>query len=97
MIVSSVAAPAVISIAVEVTLPSSVALKLNVRGPAVPVIDRSVNVARPVPLVVAVVVPASVPPPAAIAAVTTTPLSLTGFPDPSCSWIAGCCANVAPL
>ena len=45
----------------------------SVRSPAVPLIDRFVNVATPLEFVVAVSVPPSVPPPDAIAAVTTTP------------------------
>jgi hypothetical protein len=50
------------------------AVKVKVRSPAVPVMERLVNVARPLALVVAVVVPPNVPPPVAIAAVTTTPV-----------------------
>src|SRR5436309_8720344 len=42
------------------------------RSPAAPVIARFVKLAAPVPVVVAVSVPPSVPPPVAIAAVTVT-------------------------
>jgi hypothetical protein len=62
----------------------------NVRFPAVPVIDRFVNVATPLPFVATVAVPPSVPPPDAIAAVTFTPAWFTGFPAPSRNCTTGC-------
>src|ERR1043165_8274074 len=60
---------------------------------------RSVKLAAPDALVVAVRVPPSVAPdgPEASAAVTTVPDSATGFPDASRSWSTGCCASTAPL
>src|SRR5882724_704802 len=91
------AAPAVRVIVPEVAEVSPVAVKLKVRSPAVPVIARFVKLATPLPFVAAVSVPPSVPPPIAIAAVTVTPLWLTGFPLPSRIWITGCWANVTPL
>jgi hypothetical protein len=67
------AAPAVTVTVVEVAPVSPVAAKLSVRSPAVPLIAKFVKLATPVPSVVAVTVPPSVPPPVAIAAVTVTP------------------------
>src|SRR5436309_2279614 len=75
------AAPADTVMVPDVALVSDGAVKLNVRAPAVPVIERFANVATPL----------------AIAAVTTTPAWLTGLLDASCSWITGCCANGTPL
>src|SRR3989441_312196 len=95
--VSWVAAPAVIVMAVDVTLVSPVAEKLSVRSPAVPLIARLVKDATPLPVVVAVSVPPNVPPPVAITAVTTTPAWLTGFPAPSPSCTTGCWAKATPL
>src|SRR2546428_4039741 len=95
--VNCVAAPAVIVMAVELTAVRPVAEKLNVRSPAVPLIERLVKVATPVAIVVAVSVPPKVPPPAAIAAVTTTPAWLTAFPAPSRNCTGGCSANATPL
>src|SRR6185436_12935362 len=80
-----------------VALERPVAVKTSVRAPAAPVITRLLNVATPLALVVAVVVPPSAPAPEAIAAVTTTPDWLTALPAPSRSWIAGCWANAVPL
>src|ERR1043165_7611242 len=74
---------AVISMVFDVTPVKDVALKLNVRDPAAPLIDRFVNVATPLALVVAAAVPPRVPPPLAIAAVTTTPDWLTALFDAS--------------
>src|SRR5690349_23708139 len=53
---------------------------------------RVVNVAVPLPFVLAVAVPLSVAPvgPDTIAAVTTVPLWLTGFPFASSSCTTGC-------
>ena len=62
-----------------------VAVKDRVRVPGVPVIDRFVKVAAPLPLVLAVSVPPSVPPPVAMAAVTTVPLWETALPAASSS------------
>ncbi len=74
-----------------------VALKLRVRSPVVPLTDRLVKVATPLPLVAAVNVPPSVPPPVAIAAVTVTPAWLTALPAASRSCTTGCRANATPL
>jgi len=74
------AGPAVIVTAFEVTLVSPVVAKLSVRSPTVPLMERFVKVAVPLDVVVAVAVPPKVPPPVAIAAVTVTPLWLTGLP-----------------
>jgi len=87
---SWVAAPAVIVIVVEVAAVSPEALKLNVRSPAVPLIARFVYVATPLPFVIAVAVPPSVPPPVAMAAVTAAPLWLTVLPLASRSCTTGC-------
>src|SRR3989441_987387 len=81
----------------ELTPVSPVAEKLSVRSPAVPLMDKLVKLATPLPLVVAVSVPPSVPPPVAIAAVTTTPAWLTGLPDPSRSCTTGCDGKRAAL
>lgn len=53
-----------------------------------PVIERFVNVATPLALVVAVAVPPSVPEPVEIAAVTVAPL--IALPDTSVTFAAGC-------
>ena len=95
--VSWVAAPAVIVTVFDSTPVSPAALKLNVRSPAVPLIARLVKAATPLPFVVAVSVPPSVPPPVAIAAVTVTPAWLTALPAPSRNRTAGCRANTTPL
>ena len=50
-----------------------VALKLSVRSPAAPLIERFVKLAVPLEVVAAVSVPPNVPPPVAIAAVTVIP------------------------
>src|SRR3954470_13995778 len=71
-------------------------VKLSVREPSAPEMDRSVNVATPAALVVAGVVPPSVPPPVAIAAATETPDWLTLLPDTSRSWTTGCRGNATP-
>src|SRR5947208_16510437 len=92
-----VAAPAVMVIAPDVAELSPVALKLRVRSPAVPVIDRSVKLATPLAFVVAVSVPPSVPPPVAIAAVTVTPASPAGLPLASDDRRAGSGTKAAPL
>src|SRR6266480_2186222 len=63
-------APALSAIVRDVAGPSPGALKLNVRSPAVPLIDRLVKVATPPLFVVAVGAPPRLPPPVAIAAVT---------------------------
>jgi len=95
--VSCVAAPAPRVIVPELAGVRPVALKLSVRSPAVPVIARLVNDATPVPIVVAVRVPPSVPAPVAIAAVTVTPAWFTGLFAPSRSCTTGCWANATPL
>src|SRR5512145_1206326 len=94
---SRVAAPAVMVIVPDTTSVRLGAVNRSVRSPIVPVMAKFVNVATPLAVVVAVGDPLSVPPPVAIAAVTTTPLRLTGFPETSCSWIAGCWVNGTPL
>src|SRR2546429_10008727 len=73
------------------------AQKLSFRPPAVPVIARFVKLATPLPFVVAVSVPPSVPPPVAIAAVTVTWAWLTGLPLASRNCTTGCWAKAAPL
>src|SRR5262245_6667 len=83
--------------ALDVTPTSAADVKLMVRDPAVPVIDRSVKVATPLASVVAVAAPPSVPPPVAIVAVTTTPDWLTLLLDASRSRTAGCVAKRTPL
>src|ERR1043166_6281315 len=74
------------------TLPAE---KLSFRVPVVPLIERSVKVATPLALVVAVTVPPSVPPPDEIAAVTTMPA--TGLLDASFARIAGWVGKATPL
>src|SRR2546430_17058351 len=91
------AGPAVIVIVPEVAAVRPVALKLSVRSPAGPVIARFVKLATPLPFVVAVSVPPSVPPPVAIAAVTVTPAWLTALPLASRNCTTGCRANATPL
>jgi len=84
--------------ATDLTGVRPVALKLSVRSPPVPLMERFVKLAVPPEVVVAVSVPPSVPPPVAIAAVTVTPVSLTALPAPhirSCT--TGCWANATPL
>src|SRR3989442_829162 len=66
-------APAPTAIGPDVAAASPFALKLKVRWPAVPLIDRLVKVATPPLFVIAVAVPPRLPPPVAIAAVTVTP------------------------
>ena len=60
-------------IVLDVALVNEPDVNVNVRSPAVPLIDRFVNVATPLEFVVTVVVPPSVPRPVAIAAMTDTP------------------------
>src|ERR1044071_6199268 len=93
------AAPELIVMPLDTAAVSPVAVKRSVYVPADPVMARSVKLAAPDALVVAVRVPPSVAPdgPEAIAAVTTMPDCATGFPDASRSWITGCWANAAPL
>src|SRR6185312_12186058 len=74
-----------------------VAPKVSVRVPAVPVIERLLNVAVPLALVVAVTAPPRIPPPDPIAAVTTTPDCGTDVPVALLSWTTGCCASTEPL
>ena len=57
----------------DVAAVNAVAVKRSVRAPSAPVIERLLNAATPLALVVAVRVPPKVPAPVAIAAVTTTP------------------------
>ncbi len=63
-------APALSATVRDVAGPSGGALKLSVRSPAVPLIDRLVKVATPPLFVIAVIAPPRLPPPVAIAAVT---------------------------
>jgi hypothetical protein len=81
----------------EVTLENPSAAKMMVRVPGEPVSDRLLNAARPLPLVVTLVDPFSVPPPLAIAAVTRTSACGTAFPAASRSSITGCCGKATPL
>jgi hypothetical protein len=74
VIVSWLAAPAVMVIAFDTTGVSRPLENRRVRFPANPVIDKFVNVATPLPFVVTVVDPPNVPPPDAIVVVTLTPL-----------------------
>src|SRR5256885_51247 len=78
-------------------LSSPAAPKRSVRGPAVPAMETVVNTAWPAALVLTAVAPPSVPPPDAILTPIATPARLTGLPDPSCSWITGCCGKGTPL
>jgi hypothetical protein len=89
-------APGPTWMAADVTLAKPSAVKTNVRAPGEPLIERSVNTARPSLLVVRMTVPPGVPPPA-IATVTTTPACGTGLPAASLSSITGCRAKGAPL
>ena len=97
VIASCVAAPEMRVTALEVTPVNPAALKLSVRLPMTPVIDRSVNIAAPAALVSTVVVPPSAPPPVAMETVTPTPAWFTALPTPSRSWMIGCWANATPL
>src|SRR5207237_626447 len=92
-----VAAPAVTLTVADVTLSSPLAPNRKVRGPTVPAIERVVNTAWPFAPVVADVVPPSVPPPDWILTPTATLAWPTGLPEPSCSWITGCCRKGTPL
>jgi hypothetical protein len=90
-------APGASVTAVEVAPASPAALKLRVRAPIVPAIIRSVKLAAPLPLVVEMRVPPSVPPPLAMAAVTTAPAWATVLPVASRNCTTGCCVRTAPL
>src|SRR5205807_8065836 len=92
-----VATPAVTLTVADVTLSSPADPKRSVRGPTVPAMDTLVNTAWPAVSVVADVAPPSVPPPEAIRTPTAIPACFTGLPDPSCSWITGCCWKAIPL
>src|SRR6266498_1935159 len=92
-----VAGPAWSCSVTDVALLSPVAWKLNVRGPAVPVIARLVKAAVPFAFVSTTPVPPSAPPPEAIAALTAVPLVSTALPAASWIWITGCCGNGTPL
>src|SRR5437773_1629966 len=74
-----------------------VAVKLRVRSPAAPLMERLVKLAVPPAVVVAVSVPPNVPPPVAIAAVTVTPAWLTALPLASRTWSTGCWVKGTPL
>ena len=76
-------------IAPEVAEASDADVKLSVREPAVPVIERPLNVATPFASVATVCVPPSVPPPLAIATVMFTPERDTGLFDESLRPTAG--------
>src|SRR5256885_15860533 len=95
--VSGVAAAAVIVIVPDVAAVSPVAENVRLRSPVVPVMARFVKLATPLAFVAAVSVPPRVPLPVAIAAVTVTPVWLTGLPLASRSCTTGCWANAAPL
>ena len=97
LIVTCVAVPGAKARTLEMTLVYPAELKISVWFPMAPVIAKSVKIATPLALVVAVGPPPSVPAPLAIAAVTTTPAWLTAFPTASRSWTCGCCANTIPL
>ena len=84
------AAPAPTVMVPETAGVRPVALKLSVRSPVVPLMERFVKLAVPPEVVVAVSVPPNVPAPVAIAAVTVTPDWLTGLPAPSRSCTTGC-------
>ena len=84
------AAPAVRVIAALVALTKPLAEKMSVRDPTTPVIARSLKLATPLALVVAVVVPLRAPPPDRMDALTTTPGWFTGLLLASRSWITGC-------
>ena len=92
-----VAAPAVTLTVPDVIGVYCCAEKPSVCGPAVPLIDRFVNSAAPLALVLMSTVPPSVPPPEAIVALTVMPSWLTGLPEASCSWMTGCCRKATPL
>src|SRR2546430_12508801 len=92
-----VAAPAVTFTVADVMGVNCWAEKPSVCGPAVPLIDRFVNRAAPLALVLMSTVPPSVPPPEAIDARTVMPNWLTGFPEASCSWMTGCWRKATPL
>src|SRR5437763_1109352 len=92
-----VATPAVTLTVADVTLSSPAAPKRNVREPTVPRMERLVNTAWPFAPVVADVVPPSVPPPDWILTPTATLAWPTALPEPSCSWITGCCKKGTPL
>src|SRR5438552_2739558 len=91
-----VAAPAVTFTVADVMGVNCWAEKPSVCGPAVPLIDRFVNRAEPLALVLMSTVPPSVPPPEAIDARTVMPNWLTGFPEASCSWMTGCWRKATP-
>src|SRR5438067_8386914 len=92
-----VAAPAVTFTVADVMGVNCWAEKPSVCGPAVPLIDRFVNRAAPLELVLMSTVPPSVPPPEAIDARTVMPNWLTGLPEASCSWMTGCWRKATPL
>src|SRR5437762_1078867 len=92
-----VAAPAVTFTVADVMGVNCWAEKPSVCGPAVPLIDRFVNRAAPLSLVLMSTVPPSVPPPEAIDARTVMPNWLTGLPEASCSWMTGCWRKATPL
>jgi len=61
-------------------------------------IARPLNVAAPLPTVVAVaLLSVALAGPEAITAVTDTPAPLAGLPAPSRTWSTGCEVNAAPL
>ena len=77
----------VVTLAVTDVKPA--AENVSVRWPIVPEIERLVNVAVPVAVVLTVVTPPSVPPPAVMLAVTATFAEATGFEFASCSCTIG--------
>lgn len=80
---SFVAEPELTEIALDETFVKPAAAKLSVREPAVPEIDRLLNVATPPASVDTLVVPPSVPPPVRMLTVTATPDWLTALPPAS--------------
>jgi hypothetical protein len=91
-----VAVPAVTVTVPDVTGVSVPLENVSVRGPMVPEMTRLVKTAWPLAFVVTGTVPPSVPPPVAI--ITPTDAGwLTAFPEPSWSWITGCCGNTIPF
>src|ERR1051325_7989117 len=94
---SAAGAPAVSTIALDVTPVRPAELNPSVTLPVAPMMARLVKVAVPAELVVTVVVPASEPVPDAIAAVTATPAWDAALPATSCNCTTGCGVSSCPL
>src|SRR5688572_32554718 len=94
---SLVAGGAVTSMLLDATLTYPAAEKSRVRIPGAPVMERLVNAATPLALVIAVGLPPSAPPPGRMLTVPFTHARATGSPVPPLRGIPDSSTTPAPL